>query len=83
MENNESNDRTIEELNCELNAIINSSSDGLFVCSAAGTVIWINPASERMHHIQAEEARSSQFREQLLAMQLLELESRPIIARSR
>ncbi len=161
MKKTESNDRTIEELNRELNAIINSSSDGLFVCSADGTVIRINPASERMHHIQASEvlgrnifemveegfidrsaaletirnrkqvsvlqnhrgrklmstgtpvfdgqgelvlavvtvrdvteidqlqrsieeegARSSQFREQLLAMQLLELESRHIVARS-
>ncbi len=151
----------IEELNRELNAIINSSSDGLFVCRADGTVIRVNPASERMHHIQAdevlgkniftlveegfvdrsaaleairsrkqvsvlqnhrgrklmstgtpvfdeegelvlavvtvrdvteidqlqrsieeEETRSSQFREQMLAMQQLELESRQIIARS-
>ncbi|WP_020675187.1 sigma-54 interaction domain-containing protein [Geopsychrobacter electrodiphilus] len=48
-------DRTIEELNRELNAIINSSSDGLFVCRADGTVIRINPASERMHHVRAEE----------------------------
>jgi len=154
-------ERTIEELNRELNAIINSSSDGLFVCRADGTVIRINPASERMHHIRAEEvlgkniftlveegfvdrsaaleairsrkqvsvlqkhrgrklmstgtpvfdeagelvlavvtvrdvtemdqlqrsieeeeARSSQFREQMLAMQQLELEERRIIARS-
>jgi len=51
----EKNERTIEELNRELNAIINSSSDGLFVCNANGTVIRINPASERMHHILADE----------------------------
>ena len=48
-------ERTNEELNRELNAIINSSSDGLFVCRADGTVIRINPASERMHHVKAEE----------------------------
>lgn len=156
-----SNEQSNEALNRELNAIINSSSDGLFVCRADGIVIRVNPASERMHHIQAtevlgrniftlveegfidrsaaleairsrkqvsvlqnhrgrklmstgtpvfddqgelalavvtvrdvteidqlqrsieeEEARSSQFREQMLAMQLLELESRQIIARS-
>lgn len=44
-----------EELNRELNAIINSSSDGLFVCRADGTVIRINPASERLHGIRADE----------------------------
>ncbi len=151
----------IEELNRELNAIINSSSDGLFVCRADGRVIRVNPASERLHSIKATEVlgrnifemveegfidrsaaleairsrkqvsvlqnhhgrklmstgtpvfdaygelvlavvtvrdvteidqlqrsleeeatRSSQFREQMLAMQQLELESRQIIARS-
>ncbi|NCO51772.1 MAG: PAS domain-containing protein [Deltaproteobacteria bacterium] len=41
----------IEALNRELNAIINSSSDGLFVCRADGTVIRVNPASERLHDI--------------------------------
>lgn len=44
-----------EELNRELTAIINSSSDGLFVCRADGTVIRVNPASERMHGICADE----------------------------
>jgi PAS domain S-box-containing protein len=157
----EKRESTFEELNCELNAIINSSSDGLFVCRADGTVIRINPASERLHDIRAEdmlgrnifelveqgfvdrsaaletirnrkqvsvlqkhrgrklmstgtpvfdeagelvlavvtvrdvteidqlqrtieeeEARSSQFREQMLAMQQLELQGRQIIARS-
>ena len=38
----------------ELDAIINSSSDGLFVCDAAGTVIRMNPASERIHQVSAE-----------------------------
>lgn len=161
MENMTTGASAIEDLNRELNAIINSSSDGLFVCRADGTVIRVNPASERMHHIRAddvlgrnifelveegfversaaletirdrqqvsvlqnhrgrklmstgtpvfddrgelalavvtvrdvteidhlqrsieeEEARSSQLREQMLAMQKLELESRHIIARS-
>jgi PAS domain S-box-containing protein len=45
----------VEELNRELTAIINSSSDGLFVCRADGTVIRVNPASERMHGIRAAE----------------------------
>lgn len=156
-----SNHQKIEDLNRELNAIINSSSDGLFVCRADGTVIRVNPASERLHDICAadvlgqniftlvdegfvdrsaaleairnrrqvsvlqnhrgrklmstgtpvfdeqgelvlavvtvrdvteldqlqrnleeEATRSSQFREQMLAMQQLELEGRHIIARS-
>ncbi|MDJ0780573.1 MAG: sigma 54-interacting transcriptional regulator [Desulfosarcinaceae bacterium] len=38
----------------ELDAIINSSSDGLFVCDAAGTVIRMNPASERIHQVSAD-----------------------------
>jgi PAS domain S-box-containing protein len=38
----------------ELDAIINSSSDGLFVCDAAGTVIRMNPASEQIHKVKAE-----------------------------
>lgn len=45
--------REIEALNRELNAIINSSSDGLFVCRADGRVIRVNPASERLHGISA------------------------------
>ena len=47
--------RTVEDLNRELNAIINSSDDGLFVCRADGTVVRVNPASERLHGIRAEE----------------------------
>jgi len=39
----------------QLEAIINSSSDGLFVCDAEGNVIRVNPASERIHKIQAKE----------------------------
>jgi PAS domain S-box-containing protein/TyrR family helix-turn-helix protein len=156
-----SSHQEIENLNRELNAIINSSTDGLFVCRADGTVIRVNPASERLHDICAadvlgqniftlvdegfvdrsaaleairnrrqvsvlqnhrgrklmstgtpvfdeqgnlvlavvtvrdvteldqlqrnleeEATRSSQFREQMLAMQQLELEERRIIARS-
>ena len=39
----------------ELDAIIDSSSDGLFVCDARANVIRVNPASERIHHIKAKE----------------------------
>jgi PAS domain S-box-containing protein len=39
----------------ELDAIIDSSSDGLFVCDAQANVIRVNPASERIHQIKANE----------------------------
>lgn len=39
----------------ELEAIIDSSSDGLFVCDAEANVIHVNPASERIHKIKAKE----------------------------
>lgn len=39
----------------ELDAIIDSSSDGLFVCDAQANVIRVNPASERIHHIKENE----------------------------
>ena len=41
------------EMNRELDAIIDSSSDGLFVCDGTGTVIRVNPASERIHKVKA------------------------------
>ncbi len=39
----------------ELETIINSSSDGLFVCDAEANVIRVNPASERIHRMAASE----------------------------
>jgi len=36
-----------------LDAIINSSSDGLFVCDTKATVVRMNPASEKIHQIKA------------------------------
>lgn len=44
-----------QELNNELNAIIASSDDGLWVCDADGKVLRINAASERLNMIQAED----------------------------
>jgi PAS domain S-box-containing protein len=46
--------RRYRRLARELDAIIDSSSDGLFVCDAAGTVIRMNPASEQIHQVEAE-----------------------------
>lgn len=53
----ESNQRMqdFEELTLELHAIIDSSSDGLFVCDADANVIRVNPASERIHQRPAAE----------------------------
>ena len=42
-----------QHLTRELEAIIDSSSDGLFVCDAEANVIRVNPASERIHKITA------------------------------
>ncbi len=44
-----------EALTLELHAIIDSSSDGLFVCDADANVIRVNPASERIHQRPAAE----------------------------
>lgn len=44
-----------QHMNRELEAIINSSSDGLFVCDANANVIRVNPASERIHKIDGQE----------------------------
>lgn len=47
--------RFFQHLTQELEAIINSSSDGLFVCDSNANVIRVNPASERIHKIEAKE----------------------------
>ncbi len=48
-------DRTIQELTWEHNTIIDSSSDGLFVCDGQGIILRVNPASERINHATAKE----------------------------
>jgi PAS domain S-box-containing protein len=47
--------RFFQELTSELDTIIDSSSDGLWICDAAANVLRINPASERVNKIRAEE----------------------------
>ena len=37
----------------EQDAIINSTSEGLWICDAEATVLRVNPASERLNHIRA------------------------------
>lgn len=48
-------DRTIQELTWEHDAIINSSSDGLFVCDGRGKILRVNPASEKINNATAEQ----------------------------
>lgn len=45
--------RTIQELTWEHDAIIDSSSDGLFVCDGKGRILRVNPASERINNASA------------------------------
>jgi len=47
----------------ELDTIIDSSSDGLWICDADATVIRINPASERINNIQARDVVGSNMRD--------------------
>ena len=47
----------------ELDTIINSSSDGLFVCDADANVIRMNPASEKIHNVSATEIIGRNMRE--------------------
>lgn len=46
---------TFQEMNMELAAIINSSSEGLWICDADANVLRINPASERLNKLVAGE----------------------------
>jgi len=54
---------SFQALSRELDTIIDSSSDGLFVCDAAATVIRMNPASEKIHHLSAAEIVGRNMRE--------------------
>jgi PAS domain S-box-containing protein len=40
----------VQHLTRELDAIIESSSDGLFVCDGKGRILYMNPASARINH---------------------------------
>ena len=46
---------SFQTLSRELDTIIDSSSDGLFVCDPAANVIRMNPASEKIHGLAASE----------------------------
>ena len=47
--------RVYQELSRELDAIISSSDDGLWICDAAGTILRMNAASERLNMLRAED----------------------------
>lgn len=51
------------ELSRELDAIIDYSNDGLWICDGGGTVLQINPASERLNDIRAEEVVGRHMRD--------------------
>ena len=57
--------RAFQDLTRELDAIIDSSSDGLWICDAQARVIRINPASERINNIRAAEVVGRNMRELL------------------
>lgn len=41
--------KSFQQLSIELNTIIDSSNDGLFICDGKGKIVHINPASEKMN----------------------------------
>jgi PAS domain S-box-containing protein len=55
--------RFFQELTSELDTIIDSSSDGLWICDADANVLRINPASERVNKIKAHEVVGRNMRE--------------------
>src|SRR6266567_312385 len=57
--------RDYQDLTRELDAIIDSSSDGFWICDAEARVIRINPASERINNIKASEVVGKNMRELL------------------
>lgn len=52
-----------QELTRELDTIIDSSSDGLWICDADANVIRINPASERLNNIRAQDVVGHNMRD--------------------
>jgi PAS domain S-box-containing protein/TyrR family helix-turn-helix protein len=60
-----------QHLTRELNTIIDASADGLWVCDANGTVIRVNPASERICDVKAQDVIGRNTRE-LIAQGLIE-----------
>ena len=55
--------RVFQEMSSELATIINSSSDGLWICDAQANVLRINPASERINNIKAKDVVGRNMRD--------------------
>lgn len=53
--------RSLQELTRELDAIIDSSSDGLFVCDAGGRILRVNPASARINNATPEQLEGRDY----------------------
>ena len=53
--------RSLQELARELDAIIDSSSDGLFVCDATGRILRVNPASARINNATPEQLEGRDY----------------------
>ena len=49
------NQQSSENRNRQLNAILNSSTDGIWVCDGSGTILAINKASEKFNGISAKD----------------------------
>ncbi|WP_321368979.1 sigma 54-interacting transcriptional regulator [uncultured Desulfuromusa sp.] len=54
---------SVQTLSRQLDTIIDSSSDGLFVCDANANVIRMNPASEKIHNLPATKIVGRNMRE--------------------
>ncbi len=53
--------RSLQALTRELDAIIDSSSDGLFVCDATGRILRVNPASARINNATPEQLEGRNY----------------------
>ncbi|SDU57604.1 PAS domain S-box-containing protein [Desulfobacula phenolica] len=54
---------SFQQLSIELDTIIDSSNDGLFICDGNGVILRINPASERMTRITSKKFVGKNIRE--------------------
>ncbi len=79
--------RYFQELTRELRTIINSASEGLWICDGNGTLLRINPASERINRVTRQETVGHNVRD-LAARGVMEcsvtldvIESRSVIHR--
>ncbi|MDT8420064.1 MAG: sigma 54-interacting transcriptional regulator [Desulfuromonadales bacterium] len=58
--------KAFQDLSREESAIIDFSSDGLWICDANARVVRINPASERLNNVKAEEVLGKHMEEMIV-----------------